>query len=198
MKKTIALFDFDGTITTKDSTKYFYKFLYKSNLQYWLFNYLYCLRLIILLKLRVINYLPLKKYRLEVHTSKFNDKKFKQLIADFYTKVFSSLLNPRALERINWHKKLGHEVWVISASYDFLLNRWSQDNDIKLITNKTIIENERRIIIDSDVNFEEKLKYIKHYINLEEYSEIYAYGDSDGDKAMLNIADFKFYKPFRD
>ena len=198
MKKTIALFDFDGTITTIDSTKSFYKFLYKSKVQYLLFNYLYCLPLIILLKMRVINYLPLKKYRLGIHTSKLNNKEFNQLIRDFYTKVFSSLLNSRALDRIEWHKKQGHEVWIISASYDFLLTKWSLENDIRLITNETILKNGRRILINSDVNFEGKLKYLKLYINLEDYTKIYAYGDSDGDKAMLSIADFKFYKPFRE
>jgi phosphoserine phosphatase len=48
----------------------------------------------------------------------------------------------------------------------------------------------------NDINFEEKLIQIKKVINLNEYNEIYAYGDSDGDKKMLEIATKSFYKYF--
>jgi phosphoserine phosphatase len=29
------------------------------------------------------------------------------------------------------------------------------------------------------------------------YDEVYAYGDTKGDKPMLELATFKFYRPFR-
>jgi phosphatidylglycerophosphatase C len=198
MKKTIALFDFDGTITTIDSTKVFYKFLYKYKFQYFLYNYIFCFWLIILLKLRLIGYLSLKKYRLNIHTSRFTGNEFDQLTREFHTKVFNSLLNSKALSRIQWHKNLGHDVWIISASYDFLLTKWSETNSCNLITNKTTIIHGRRVMLGKDVNFEAKIEYLKLQINLDNYSEIYAYGDSEGDKSMLSIADYKFYKPFRD
>ncbi len=128
MNKTIALFDFDGTITIKDSTKSFYRFLYRSNFTYLFNNYILCLLHISLYKMGIINYLPLKKYRLNIHTSKFNNIEFQNLVDEFYSKYFSELLNPKAIDRIQWHKSQGHEVWVISASYDFLLHKWSIKN----------------------------------------------------------------------
>ncbi len=33
--------------------------------------------------------------------------------------------------------------------------------------------------------------------NLKEYEEIYVYGDSSGDKPMMELATKSFYKPFR-
>jgi phosphatidylglycerophosphatase C len=198
MKKTIALFDFDGTITTIDSTKAFYKFLYKSKFQYFLYNYIYCFWVIILLKLRLINYLFLKKYRLNIHTSRFSENEFNQLNREFHIKIFNSLLNPKALKKIQWHENLGHDVWIISASYDFLLTQWSKNNNYNLITNKTEIKQGSRIMLGKDVNFDAKLEYLRLQINLDNYSKIYAYGDSEGDISMLSVADYKFYKPFRD
>lgn len=198
MKKAIALFDFDGTISTIDSTYAFYKFLYRSKYQYYLHNYVYCFKLIILMKLGFVDYIPLKNLRLDIHTSRFNNDEFEKLAGDFYSKAFSGLLNPKAMERIRWHKENGHEVWVISASYDFLLTQWSIDNDIKLITNTTGVKKFKRYSLNKDVNFEAKIEYLSLQVNLEDYSEIYAYGDSEGDASMLSIADFKFYKPFRD
>lgn len=197
MKKSIALFDFDGTITTIDSSQYFYKFLYSSKLYYFYKNYILCICYIFLYKIKIISYLPLKKYRLHIHTSKFHDKVFDKITSEFYTKCFSDLLNPKAVERIFWHKKQGHDVWVISASFDFLLHEWSIKNEIKLITNKTVLKNFKRRIVGKDVNYDAKIEYLKLHVNLEEFSDIYAYGDSDGDKSMLSVANFKFYKPFR-
>ena len=117
---------------------------------------------------------------------------------EFHIKVFNSLLNSKALNKIQWHENLGHDVWIISASYDFLLTRWSKNNNYNLITNKTEMKQGSRIMLGNDVNFEAKLEYLRLQINLDNYSEIYAYGDSEGDISMLSVADHKFYKPFRD
>ena len=197
MKKSIALFDFDGTITTHDSTQTFYKYIYNSKFPYFFNNYVLCFGHIILYRLKLISYLPLKERRLDIHTSKFDKDEFQILTSKFYSKYFSELLNPRALERIEWHTNQGHDVWVISASYDFLLHEWAIENDINLITNRTTVNQSKRHIVGKDVNFEAKLEYLKLQINLDDYSEIYAYGDSEGDNALLSIADFKYYKPFR-
>jgi phosphatidylglycerophosphatase C len=197
MKKSIALFDFDGTITTIDSSQYFYKSLYSSKAYYFFKNYFLCICYIFLYKIQIISYLSLKKYRLHIHTSKFHDKVFNKITSEFYTKYFSDLLNPKAMERIFWHKNQGHDVWVISASFDFLLHEWSVKNDINLITNKTVFKNFKRRIVGKDVNYDAKIEYLQLYVNLDEFSDIYAYGDSDGDKSMLRVANYKFYKPFR-
>ena len=197
MKKTLALFDFDGTITVIDSTFSFYRFLYESRV-FFLFNhYLLCFHYVLLNRLNLISYLTLKEKRLDIHTSKFNESEILKLSEEHYKKCFFNILNSKAIDRINWHKNQGHEVWVISASYDFLLQKWSAENGLNLITNKTSIDHFTRRINGRDVNYESKVEYLKLKVDLKSYSEIYAYGDSEGDKAMLDIANFKFYKPFR-
>ena len=42
----------------------------------------------------------------------------------------------------------------------------------------------------------EKVNRINEVINLKEYLNIYAYGDSNGDKQMLKIATHAYYKYF--
>jgi len=197
MNKTLVLFDFDGTITVIDSTLSFYKFLYNSKLLFLYNHYFLCLRYVLLYRLKLISYFTLKKKRLDIHTTKFNDSEILKLSEEYYKKYYHNLLNPKAMDRINWHKNQGHELWVISASYDFLLQKWSMENGLNLITNKTSLDNCKRRINGRDVNYESKVEYLKLKVDLESYSEIYAYGDSDGDKAMLDLANFKFYKPFR-
>jgi phosphoserine phosphatase len=43
----------------------------------------------------------------------------------------------------------------------------------------------------------EKVDRIKSLIKLQEYDEVYCYGDSKGDKEMLALANFSFYKRFQ-
>ena len=197
MKKTLALFDFDGTITVIDSTLSFYNFLYNSKVSFLYNHYFLCFHYVLLYRLKLISYVTLKERRLDIHTSKYNDSELLKLSEEYYKKYCFKLLNPKAMERIIWHKNQGHELWVISASYDFLLQKWSIENGVNLITNETSLDNCKRRFNGRDVNYESKVEYLKLKVDLKSYSEIYAYGDSEGDKAMLDIANFKFYKPFR-
>jgi phosphatidylglycerophosphatase C len=195
-EKTLVLFDFDGTITSKDSSDTFYKFLYNSPVHFIFNNYFFCFRLLILLKIKLISYIILKKKRLLIHTSKIDENKLLTISEKFRTTELQKILIPAALDKIQWHKNQGHEIWIISASYDFILEKWAQENQLNLITNKTTYLNNKRLLCNNDINFEEKLVQIKKVINLNEYSEIYAYGDSEGDKKMLEIATKRYYKYF--
>jgi phosphoserine phosphatase len=45
-------------------------------------------------------------------------------------------------------------------------------------------------------NGQEKVNRIKEYLNPEDYNPIFAYGNSSGDKPMLDMADHGFYRHF--
>ena len=47
-----------------------------------------------------------------------------------------------------------------------------------------------------DCNFSNKVNFIKKNYDLKNYEKIYAYGDSKGDLKLLEIAEYKNYKPF--
>jgi HAD superfamily phosphoserine phosphatase-like hydrolase len=144
----------------------------------------------------MIGYLPLKQKRLKVHTMGIGDAKLKTLSNEFKNEVLGQLLLPKAVERIKWHLEQGHSVWVVSASFDFILKEWANENGVNLLTNLTKEVTNYRMMINDDVNFNGKLKVIKENIKLEYFSEIYAYGDSPGDEMMLKIATHPHYKYF--
>ena len=50
--------------------------------------------------------------------------------------------------------------------------------------------------LGNDCNGLEKVRRIKKKYNLNKYAKIYAYGDTEGDKPMLDIADISFYRAF--
>jgi HAD superfamily hydrolase (TIGR01490 family) len=194
--RVLALFDFDGTITTKDSAHTFYRFLYTSRLAYIYKNYVCCWWQIILLTFKLISYLPLKQRRLLVHTKGIQPERLAAIATEYQQKVLEKILIPKALERLQWHQQLGHEVWIVSASYDFILEKWCKENRLNLLTNETGYENAKRKMIREDVNHEGKVSRIREHINLIDYTEIHAYGDSNGDAAMLKIATHPNYRLF--
>ena len=122
-------------------------------------------------------------------------------VANEYSLVhIDKILRPKAIEKINWHKNQGHKVVVVSASIECWLRPWCEKNNLELIATKLEIKDDivTGKLLSKNCYGVEKVNRIKELYNLEKYDYIYAYGDSSGDKRMLEISHEKFYKPFRD
>jgi phosphatidylglycerophosphatase C len=94
------------------------------------------------------------------------------------------------MERINWHKTQGHKVAVVSASIDYWLNDWCKLNGLDLISTTLELKNGKLTGRLSGKNCYgiEKVNRIKNRYNLAEFDQIYAYGNSAGDREMLLLA----------
>ena len=195
--KKIAFFDFDGTISFSDSTKLFYKYILKKG-----FFFNYYLRFffpILLLKFRFIDYYDLKLKRLKFITIKFSKSSLQMYADEFYIKILKFDLKKDAIEEINLLKSNGFEVVIVSASMDILLDPFVKEFNLKLLTNNLLFKSSRFTgLFDNnfDCNFEHKVHLIKKNYNLKNYKEIYAYGDSQGDLSMLEIAHKSYYNIF--
>ena len=186
----IAFFDFDGTLTKNDSITEFYKFVYKHDfvLNYYLRNLFH----LILVKSNLINYSNLKMRRLKFLIKKYPLDILNKKSNEFYLFFFKKDLKIEGINKIKDLQTKGVEVVIVSASMDLLLIKWAREMNVKLITNELeIIKGEftGRFINEKDCNFEEKVTRIKNIYNLNKYDEISAFGDSNGDYYMLQIAD---------
>jgi len=110
-----------------------------------------------------------------------------------------TMLRPKAMEKIAWHKEQGHKVVVVSTSIKSWLKPWCDKNDLDMIATK--IEIKDGIVTGKFLSKNcygiEKANRVKAAYNLSDYDYIYAYGDTRGDKELLVLADEGFYKPFR-
>ncbi len=194
--KSIAFFDFDGTITHNDS---FLQFLLFTHGKFGLF-----LRLILLSPIFIL-------YRLKMisdHTSKeiifasfYKNKPFDKVQAKagyFAENIIPTYIKKDALERIHWHQDQGHEVVIVSAGFSFILKPWCDKNHLELLATEieVIQGNISGRFSGANCWGKGKLKRIQEKFDLSEFSTIFAYGDSDGDKEMLSIAHQAFYKNF--
>lgn len=197
MKRRIAFFDFDGTITTKDTLLEIIKYQ-KGNLLFYI-GFLVNAPFLIAYKLKIISNRTAKQQVLKFFFNKTQLILFQKKCDDFATEKLPALIRPKALIEIKKLQELNAEVVIVSASAANWLQQWANEIDAKLICTHLVIKNEKLTgnIEGENCHGEEKVKRIKAEYDLAQYDEIYCYGDTSGDKTMLAIGTHSFYKPFR-
>lgn len=193
MKKIYA-FDFDGTLTTKDTLIEFIRYA-KGSMDLGL-GFLRYAHLLVLMKLGLY---PNYKAKQKVFAYFFKDTTlddFNALCKEFAASS-SNLLRPNAIEAIDLATKEGSEVLIVSASID----NWVQPffPQVKVLgTQIEVIDGKLtgRFMTKNCYGQEKVNRILSLHPNRQEY-HLTAYGDSRGDKEMLAFADESYFKPFR-
>ena len=198
MSKKIAFFDFDGTITTDDSLLKFIRFVVGD--RRFLLGLVVLSPMLVLYKLKLIPNYKAKQYMLSWFFKGMSKDAFLKVANEYSLVHIDKILRPKAIEKINWHKNQGHKVVVVSASIECWLRPWCEKNSLELIATKLEIKDDivTGKLLSKNCYGVEKINRIKEIYNLKDFEYIYSYGDSSGDKQMLELAHEKFYKPFRD
>lgn len=193
MKKIYA-FDFDGTLTTKDTLIAFIRFAKGTIAFGWGFA-----RYAHLLVLMKLGFYPNWKAKQKVFTHFFKGMK----LEDFNTlcQAFSAsskhLLRPAAIKAIQQAQNEGSEVLIVSASID----NWVQPffSDVKVLDTQIEVMDGKltgRFLTKNCYGQEKVNRILSLYPNRQDY-HLTAYGDSRGDKELLDFADESYFKPFR-
>ncbi len=194
----LALFDFDGTITTDDSLIKFIRYGVGDLKTLW--GMLVLCPILISYKLKLITNSKAKQCMLSYFFKGMAKQRFQDLAKEFSLQHIDAMLRPQAMQKIAWHKQQGHSVVVVSASIECWLKPWCAKNELALIA--TQMEMKEDIVTGKFVTKNcygiEKVNRIKQNYQLNHYDYIYGYGDSDGDKQLLELADESYYKPFRE
>ena len=193
----IALFDFDGTITTDDSLIKFIRFVVGDVKFIWGIATLSLM--LITYKLKLIPNYKAKQWMFSYFFKGMNEQQFLKVAEEYSLNHIDEILRRQAMEKIVWHKEQGHKVTVVSASIECWLRPWCDKNDLDTIATKIEIKNGivTGEFLSKNCYGIEKASRVKEAYNLDDYDYIYAYGDSRGDKELLGLADKSFYKLFR-
>jgi len=197
VKRRIAFFDFDGTITTKDTLLEIIKFQKGTILFY--FGFILYAPVLIAFKLKIISNSWAKQQILRFFFRNNPIADFQSACDAFVDTVLPKLIRPKALLEIRKLQNINAEVIIVSASAGNWIKNWTDSLGVKLIS--TILECKEGTITGRfegrNCHGEEKVKRIKAAYDLSQYDEIYCYGDTSGDKPMLALANISFFKPFR-
>ena len=197
MKKQIAFFDFDGTITRKDTLLQFIKFN-KGNLLFFV-GFALNIPYLIAYKLRIISNQNAKERVLQFFFRGTSVKEFQHQCEIFAMKIVPTLIRAAALEEIQRLKSRGIHVVVVSASPENWIRPWTNSLEVDLLATRLEAKEGRLTgkIMHFNCHGEEKVRRIQERFVLSEYDKVLAYGDTAGDKPMLQLAHSSFYKPFR-
>ena len=100
----------------------------------------------------------------------------------------------------NWeHQLAGTVIVVVSASPENYIATWCREHQLDCIATRLEIAHGKITgnIDGMNCHGQEKVERIKRRYELSRFREIFAYGDSSGDKPMLQLANHAYYKPFR-
>jgi len=196
--RTLALFDFDGTITTHDTLFLFAKFV--SGAFRFRLGVIYLSPFLLAHKLGLLPALRAKEIFISHYFKGTTTDQFASFCNRFCDQLLPGFIRPAALEALREHKKQQARIVIVSASPEDWILPWAIKHNIEVIA--TVLEktNERLTgkLQGANCNGQEKVNRIRERIVLSDYDEIIAYGDSKGDKEMLSIATKKYFKPFRD
>ncbi|PFG58683.1 HAD superfamily hydrolase (TIGR01490 family) [Vibrio sp. ES.051] len=189
-KPSLALFDFDGTITREDM---FRLFLHYSayGLRKWV-GKMVIMPFYALYKLGV---LPARLIRPLSSFIAFSGKETQQIAmigAQFAHDVIPLYLRPEAVEKLEWHQRRGDTIVVVSASLNAYLTPWCDANRYHLLCSELISQQPKLsgLYQQGDCSLERKVSRVKAAFSLNEFTSIYAYGDTHEDIPMLKLADY--------
>lgn len=194
----LALFDFDGTITTQDT---YTKFIFYTTPKWRL-----CVGLLLIWPIIVsykLGWFPASKTRPILSKVAFWKRSVEDVhrSAQAYVSEFlPTVMRQEMLDKIRWHQQQGDDVFLVSASLNPYLDLWCKVQKIQLICSCLEVKNGRFTgdYLEGDCSLERKVSLLKNQVEWSDYESVYAYGDTDEDIPMLSIANYAFYqgKPF--
>lgn len=198
----VFCFDFDGTITTKDTLLEFIAHAKgRGNL---LLGFLRYSPFLVLMKLHLYPNYKIKEKIFSHFFKGTEEGVFNGFCTDFAKCRKGDIIRPDAIKEIEKAVTEGAKVFIVSASID----NWVAPFFKEMVEKKEISVLGTKIEIKDGLvtgHFLSKNCYGKEKVNRitevlgmpREECFITAFGDSRGDKEMLDYADKGFYKPFR-
>ena len=189
----LALFDFDGTLTTRETFPDFMRHAVARP------------RLLlggVLLAPVVFGYRrgwvagnPTRTSVVQVGLRGVDATRLRAKGATFARNVLPGLLRAEAMARLAWHRERGDRVVVVSGGLDVYLVPWCAAQGVEVLCS-VLAERDGRITgyAGAQCVGEEKVRRVRALCDPQAYTAIHAYGDTHEDQAMLAMANHRTYR----
>jgi phosphatidylglycerophosphatase C len=197
MKTSLALFDFDGTLTNRDTMFVFCKQV-AGPVRFFL-GLLILAPMLVGFKLKMVDRSRAKSMFLRHFLGGLGRDELRRHGELFAGRV-DSLLRPKGMEQLAWHRSEGHKLVLVSASLDLWLAAWAERQGLQLLCTGAAWTDDRfqGELATANCHGPEKVRRVKAALDPGTFDKVYAYGDSSGDTEMLAMSDEPSYRPFRD
>lgn len=194
-----AFFDFDGTISTGDS------FLLFLQIADWKRFCLTCCLRAPQIMLFLAGRYPNQKLKETFLKGLFRGvpmDRFQDLADRFCKEKLPDLIRHEFWEKLQWHREQNHRIVVVTATPRLILAPWCRKHNLEIIGTELATDQDNKLtgeLAGLNCMGKEKVRRIRAACPLSAQTTVYAYGDSEADIPMLELAapENRFFKPFR-
>ncbi|WP_297984192.1 HAD-IB family hydrolase [uncultured Chryseobacterium sp.] len=193
--KKLYFFDFDGTLTYKDTMFMFLKFYNSSKFTSQLIKHI---PLFILLKLKLSDAEEVKKSFIASILKGERQERIEQKAQQFFEENYPKIFRKNALDFIENIDSEKTESFIVSASLDIWVKPFANKFNMTLLATQAEFKNGIYTgnFIGKNCNGQEKVNRIVKAIEGKKYDKTIAFGDTDGDKPMLSWANESYFEFF--
>lgn len=193
--KKLYLFDFDGTLTYKDTMFLYLRFY---NPQKFFLQFIRHIPLFALLKLKLADAEKVKKSFIASILKGESRQKIEKKSQLFFDKYQHDIIRENALEFITTINRNQTETYIVSASLDIWVKPFAERLGMKLLSTQAEFQDGifTGNFIGRNCNGPEKVNRIKEAVKGSKFDKTIAFGDTSGDREMLAWADesqFEFF-----
>ncbi|MDP1696200.1 MAG: HAD family hydrolase [Xanthomonadaceae bacterium] len=190
----LALFDFDGTITTHETMPDFVR--RSISRRRLLFGQFLLAPLVIGYKLGLVSGLLVRSAIVRFGYTGVPKEEIEAAGRDFANSYLSGALRQEAMQCIAWHKAQGNKVVVVSGGLDVYLAPWCKEHGLELICSS--LQHRDGVLTGRyqgrQCVLAEKAQRVRDRYDMSSFNTIYAYGDTPEDQDLLALANKAYYR----
>lgn len=195
-KPVVAAFDFDGTLTRRDTLL---PFLYRLAGPWGMaWRALLLAPTLLGYALRQLPNDVAKEQVLHRFVAGMADEELKRQGQRYARHALPAMLRFDAMTRLAWHRQQGHRCVLISASIEHYVGPWAAANGFdEVLCTRLAVDGQGRLTGHFDganCYGEEKARRLRALLGQPEDYVIHAYGDSRGDREMLAMANHPWFR----
>lgn len=195
----VAVFDFDHTLTDRDSLLPFLFYI----AGFWKTTYYLSTLSLNFLRFLTGN-LSRQEIKEKILTRFFRGWSSSDIDAmgkRYAHEKLDRYIKSEAMERLVWHKLQGHRCLLVSATLESYLKPWASrygfENVLASRLELTRTGHLTGRLAGNNCWGQEKKRRLLEYLSSEKQYQLYVYGDSRGDKELLELANYPFYRTFK-
>ncbi|MDR0184507.1 HAD-IB family hydrolase [Lysobacter arvi] len=190
----LALFDFDGTLTTRELMPDFVRMA--TTKRRLVVGQIVLAPVIVGYKARVVSGNAVRERIADFAFRGLPQRMLQTAGERFARETIPAALRPDAMARVQWHREQGDTIAVVSGSFDLYLSHWCAQHGLALLCSS--LEARDGVMTGRFAGAQcvgaEKARRVREHYDLSRYSVVYAYGDTHEDRDLLALAHCRWYR----